>query len=239
MEKRAAARSGDRSSFSAKTELAIRAKRRRGNLHARYRVEGSPPSPPPPRRARAPCSDSNQGLRRGKVGAGAVLDGHSSAGGERKTILVVMTDGVGTREVTLRRTGLSVPTTRNDPAPSACRQGRSGELLPSGVTRASALPSPSILGPQGSSVSPDPWSLGNAFSAVVAGMGTAVRKALAGLWESSTSPKARRRRAGRDGKAEADLERRPRGPPGAHGSVPHRGFHGIGRFRAQVYGPKT
>lgn len=70
-------------------------------------------------------------------------------------------------------------------------------------------------------------------------MGTAVRKALAGLWESSTSPKARRRRAGRDGKAEADLERRPHGPPGAHGSVPHRGFHGIGRFRAQVYGPKT
>lgn len=48
MEKRAAARSGDGSSFSAKTELAIRAKRRRGNLHARYRVEGSPPSPPPP-----------------------------------------------------------------------------------------------------------------------------------------------------------------------------------------------
>lgn len=155
--------------------------------------------------------------------------------------LVVMTDGGGDQGgcVTLRRTGLSVPTTRNDPAPSACRQGRSGELLPSGVTRASALTSPSILGPQGSSVSPDPWSLGNAFSAVVAGMGTAVRKALAGLWESSTSPKARRRRAGRDGKAEADLERRPRGPPGAHGSVPHRGFHGIGRFRAQVYRPKT
>lgn len=113
MEKRAAARSGDGSSFSAKTELAIRYLGRTdaGETYTRVTGQRAPPHSRGRARAtrfqlpgvqkRAEPSDSNQGhqgLRQRKVGARAVLDGHSSAGGERKTVLVVMTDGVGTRE---------------------------------------------------------------------------------------------------------------------------------------------